>query len=132
MRGEHRILDIHKYAMQGSSPHARGTHPAKCLTQSTKGIIPACAGNTCGMVHGRAQIRDHPRMRGEHLKLDFIDSLHTGSSPHARGTPRIQIRLYCQPGIIPACAGNTTGLTAAALLLTDHPRMRGEHTYPAF
>ena len=31
-------------------------------------------------------------------------------------------------GIIPACAGSTGGCFPAALVVWDHPRMRGEHT----
>ena len=66
-------------------------------------------------------------MRGEHLHAGVDNDGKPGSSPHARGTPHSACKFDQPDGIIPACAGNTTGLTAAALLLTDHPRMRGEH-----
>ena len=158
----------------GSSPHARGAracgsilippkvdHPrmrGEHLERGRKakvadGIIPACAGSTelelnktgsftGSSPHARgardrscpsnARSWDHPRMRGEHA---------SGRRPSRR-----------DPGIIPACAGSTRGMSADALgqrgssphargaRLTsrarstgtrDHPRMRGEHRHLA-
>ena len=50
-----------------------------------------------------------------------------GSSPHARGTLEQRVAADAGHGIIPACAGNTVGLGAVAIIGRDHPRMRGEH-----
>ena len=96
----------------------------------------------------------HPRMRGEHCRLDSPRAIAIGSSPHARGTPaapagaatgspvhpRMRGEHYgcdCRGSIrntvidvrfIPACAGNTCGCRQSADQSSPvHPRMRGEH-----
>ena len=127
MRGEHQPTDPLPRAKQGSSPHARGTPSGTQLVTADSGIIPACAGNTCGMVHGRAQIRDHPRMRGEHVRGLYFYAMVGGSSPHARGTHSGKILRRVCFGIIPACAGNTDPAHGPVPAPVDHPRMRGEH-----
>ena len=131
-------------------PRMRGEHESLgALALVDDGIIPACAGSTVRPVplapslvgsspHARGarlrgwmadfQARDHPRMRGEHLRLLLV-----------------HVHVF---GIIPACAGST-GLSCTsgppstgssphargALIWAaqsretsrDHPRMRGEH-----
>ena len=68
MRGEHTpITDMHEVG-EGSSPHARGTLAADTEIDVPAGIIPACAGNTITVTPATTEIRDHPRMRGEHTK----------------------------------------------------------------
>ena len=69
-------------------------------------------------------------MRGEHTSAFFHVSLHPGSSPHARGTQSPQPERTVRRGIIPACAGNTSGTTDSTATYGDHPRMRGEHHTP--
>ena len=73
-------------------------------------------------------MRDHPRMRGEHIDRMCIFPLTEGSSPHARGAHPIDLRTILQVGIIPACAGSTRLYKTMQLKGGDHPRMRGEHT----
>ena len=128
----------------------RGEHPsASELGGSSRGIIPACAGSTSSSQpvmsvvwgsspHARGAPRvsrpsscggkDHPRMRGEHKRLQINrkkvlriipacagstrtraprDSSVSGSSPHARGARDFDNLEE------PTC--------------WDHPRMRGEH-----
>ena len=91
----------------GSSPHARGTPTARPANTRQAGIIPACAGNTRRPAPSRPSIRDHPRMRGEHMTIKTRFLPGRGSSPHARGTPSDAASLFRFSGIIPACAGNT-------------------------
>ena len=87
MRGEHLDVLFEFRALQGSSPHARGT-PIFIFRKTVKiGIIPACAGNTVNVPN----TTPYPR----------------GSSPHARGTPTADLQRCYSSGIIPACAGNT-------------------------
>ena len=107
MRGEHVGLVTHVGEYKGSSPHARGTLVSHHRENGADGIIPACAGNTPCSAVSRFGVRDHPRMRGEHL--DFRSSMPflMGSSPHARGTLYMQHVDIVSIGIIPACAGNT-------------------------
>ena len=93
MRGEHPQPDLVEIAEAGSSPHARGT-PCRCLVwHPSPGIIPACAGNTKTLMYAFARLRDHPRMRGEHPLETFADRMKLGSSPHARGTRALIVRL---------------------------------------
>ena len=70
---------------------------------------------------------DHPRMRGEHTvrRRPLLPRL--GSSPHARGTLVWLDDDTGDPGIIPACAGNTRAPWPRSYPTRDHPRMRGEH-----
>ena len=51
----------------GSSPRMRGTHKLVIGQRNRRGIIPAYAGNTCGIGVGHVCRRDHPRVCGEHL-----------------------------------------------------------------
>ena len=50
-----------------------------------------------------------------------------GSSPRVRGTPARYRRRSSRPGIIPACAGNTSPGVGSPLHDRDHPRVCGEH-----
>ena len=127
MRGEHPWIYANPWRFQGSSPHARGTLAHVVGGGGTRGIIPACAGNTSGRYRSSTSTWDHPRMRGEHPVSQRGRHHRQGSSPHARGTRRA-VRCHFQPGgIIPACAGNTTASPRSTTRTRDHPRMRGEH-----
>ena len=53
----------------------------------------------------------------------------SGSPPHARGIPCLFYRTFFNPGITPACAGNTMTLFPLSCELRDHPRMRGEYKW---
>ena len=107
MRGEHTQSDAARNQAQGSSPHARETPFVKYSGNGVFGIIPACAGNTRRTYTKASTQRDHPRMRGEHIRIRTWRRLSSGSSPHARGTrPAYPLPARCG-GIIPACAGNT-------------------------
>ena len=107
MRGEHQTGHWVDHDPMGSSPHARGTPRTGRGRASSRGIIPACAGNTTVRRSSPSRRRDHPRMRGEHTAVSPSSVSVWGSSPHARGTLR-RIEHAAHPGgIIPACAGNT-------------------------
>ena len=100
-------------------------------TQSRQslGIIPACAGSTKAIKDGRPIDGDHPRMCGEHLSVSGALVELAGSSPHVRGARMVSCIRMTSLGIIPACAGSTENITAAAAPQRDHPRMCGEHWY---
>ena len=70
MRGEHRYGTARRKQIRGSSPHARGAHLSIALSQSPRGIIPACAGSTVKINAINRTLGDHPRMRGEHKLFD--------------------------------------------------------------
>ena len=127
MRGEHKPSSRSSLNSRGSSPHARGTPALSRAWLQPAGIIPACAGNTHRHQAGAGNLRDHPRMRGEHNQSAQMSTDLTGSSPHARGTQCCRPIVRGEIGIIPACAGNTDTNRHMVRHLGDHPRMRGEH-----
>ena len=69
---------------------------------------------------------DHPRTRGERLRMTVRIEPSAGSSPHARGTALRKPPRPSPSRIIPARAGNgVTPLTGNGRQ-ADHPRTRGE------
>ena len=93
--------------VMGSPPLARGTVTLDAAKMHLRRITPACAGNS-GQPYRRTGIsQDHPRLRGEQ-RVDMPSVFSSwGSPPLARGTVAIQIFIYRQCGITPACAGNS-------------------------
>ena len=110
MRGEHVKYATKDMQTVGSSPHARGALKGR----RSQGVRPW----------------DHPRMRGEHHAQGTESANDWGSSPHARGAPGRRLNYLPAGGIIPACAGSTPTTWAWETRSRDHPRMRGEHSYP--
>ena len=113
----------------GSSPHVRGTRQLDADRGVIAGIIPACAGNTRRGRCSRWRAWDHPHVCGEHRFSRRSNVSHMGSSPRVRGTLLMDAESADAPGIIPACAGNTTSRTRPAERAKDHPRVCGEHQY---
>ena len=106
-RGEH-ILGQRGYCgASGSSPLARGTRNIDDQHQHQLRFIPARAGNTAAEVPLEQPATVHPRSRGEHEPRLPLVPLDSGSSPLARGTPRLGWRLGDAVRFIPARAGNT-------------------------
>ena len=127
MRGEHLNNATLVNRCGGSSPHARGARRIASLDPPPAGIIPACAGSTSTPKPTTPRLRDHPRMRGEHLVGRGGGAEFEGLSPHARGAPATTCCAWWSPGIIPACAGSTRHRLSHRAKYRDHPRMRGEH-----
>ena len=127
IRGEHVNLRGVPFHFVGSSPHTRGA-PA-CATSAPRHsrIIPAYAGSTHPSTPRTRNMRDHPRIRGEHRNLRFPAIARIGSSPHTRGARYSPSS--CRPArrIIPAYAGSTSFSIPCHGRLRDHPRIRGEH-----
>ena len=109
----------------GSSPHARGLQDLRRGCDRGEGIIPACAGFTPTTCYATPRTPDHPRMRGVYEAQCVREVGDDGSSPHARGLPHVAGAVRLGHGIIPACAGFTTGSCRPPPGPTDHPRMRG-------
>ena len=114
----------------GSSPLARGKRVVAADMAGLSGIIPACAGETCGQRSGAGQAPDHPRLRGGNGAFLVWPTLSRGSSPLARGKPALTVSTRVIIRIIPACAGETSSLNCATRSGRDHPRLRGGNLPP--
>ncbi len=127
LRGEHN-LSSHSFSHHcGSSPPARGALERHPVGADHGGLIPACAGSTPPTSWPSPPERAHPRLRGEHDGPTEEHFRRTGSSPPARGARHpLCVERSCQ-GLIPACAGSTSGASVSDLQLRAHPRLRGEH-----
>ena len=84
--GEHKPLELSRFAQSGSSPRMRGTLADCDISGFVWGIIPAYAGNTKDSIYRRIVPRDHPRVCGEHLVRCCSSPVASGSSPRMRGT----------------------------------------------
>ena len=126
-RGEHVDKATGEVTALGSSPLARGTHEFCFESLVDVGLIPARAGNTTEHDKAGHLLGAHPRSRGEHLQPATPLRSRLGSSPLARGTPRVPGWKAPVPGLIPARAGNTCQVTCLTELIRAHPRSRGEH-----
>ena len=84
--GEHGMPHTVILCGLGSSPRVRGTLPHGPGRADSRGIIPACAGNTQARCAHSAPARDHPRVCGEHVRAVGEHGFLEGSSPRVRGT----------------------------------------------
>ena len=127
IRGEHDLMAKWFGKIGGSSPHTRGAHADNLHCREASGIIPACAGSTAMPRSPGAASRDHPRIRGEHIKLTDESETVEGSSPHTRGAQGWMSGMMFSLRIIPAYAGSTRRGCWPRGCRQDHPRIRGEH-----
>ena len=109
LRGEHAVGMAIYVNFSGSPPHTRGTPKYHEESTDTRGITPAYAGNTFRHQIALTEYKDHPRIRGEHLKFCFA--------------------ILCISGITPAYARNTYCHCRQYRPSWDHPRLRGEHYF---
>ena len=128
IRGEHEEHPTASPSTEGSSPHTRGALTGRQPAGRTVGIIPAYAGSTAPVGEHGAGIQDHPRIRGEHGRAILPSRQETGSSPHTRGALIADVNSLQDKRIIPAYAGSTRVLGLLWPAVTDHPRIRGEHS----
>ncbi len=116
----------------GSSPHARGPLVVSATNICSARFIPACTGTTSADSSPHSPSSVHPRMHGDHcLRCHYRTLLH-GSSPHARGPPRVRRRAGPRVRFIPACTGTTSSRTDVNAILSVHPRMHGDHAGDAY
>ena len=128
IRGEHSLGPGVSLCPLGSSPHTRGARLHQARPRRPGRIIPAYAGSTAGAIMWGRQQTDHPRIRGEHIKVPTSRKDIDGSSPHTRGARQRGTRRYQERRIIPAYAGSTSSTLRIVGLGADHPRIRGEHS----
>ena len=129
MRGEQFIREKSASWLVGSPPLARGTGNVLLIYWQSNGITPACAGNRPYHFLHIHQHEDHPRLRGEQLSRSALDKTAQGSPPLARGTAGAVTVVVTAEGITPACAGNRAPVVKSAILIRDHPRLRGEQMH---
>ena len=127
IRGEHTPHPRRPSQTTGSSPHTRGALEAEADRLQEARIIPAYAGSTALSELLPDDVRDHPRIRGEHYDFDVWCWNSCGSSPHTRGALRPAPHSALSPRIIPAYAGSTSVGCPPMVAPADHPRIRGEH-----
>ena len=111
----------------GSSPLTRGKPEHSNNPIDRKGLIPAHAGKTRGVVGRRMSQGAHPRSRGENRERGLKGCASLGSSPLTRGKQQIADRLPRPPGLIPAHAGKTCSSPRCRARARAHPRSRGEN-----
>ena len=114
-------------SLTGSSPPVRGAHIEPATGVGVVGLIPACAGSTPHVDPGSRRCRAHPRLCGEHVLGLPGQTLGPGSSPPVRGAPHWSAVRDPGRGLIPACAGSTSGPESAQPSQGAHPRLCGEH-----
>ena len=126
IRGERAVERSVADAVPGSSPHTRGTRTPGPWPLGALRFIPAYAGNAETRTGGPSTGSVHPRIRGERSSAGTPHTLHLGSSPHTRGTPKEGADGEVIPRFIPAYAGNAVWQNAVPTRPTVHPRIRGE------
>ena len=127
MCGENIPLGTPLDCVQGSSPRVRGKLPNRVHPTDLKGLIPAHAGKTYGCRTRGRRLRAHPRACGENFIVRICPALIRGSSPRMRGRLPIVAKGAAETGLIPAHAGKTSILSAAATSTRAHPRACGEN-----
>ena len=132
-------------------PRIRGEHRARSAgARTTRGIIPAYAGNTVRDAGHRGAIRgssphtrgtlpprslccplprDHPRIRGEHRDVMRILPLSVGIIPaYAGNTGAWRSPAEFVLGSSPHTRGTPSWAITSLPITWDHPRIRGEHS----
>ena len=132
LRGEHKYTVLEMPCLLGSPPPTRGTLIRQKSIWAGLGITPAYAGNTAIKISAIGDIKDHPRLRGEHQAEYGVISKSWGSPPPTRGTRGKMVQETLKVGITPAYAGNTCQRAYIQCNTWDHPRLRGEHPLDKF
>ena len=100
------------------------------IGKSRRGTIPARAGETLKFPLEIRIARDHPRSRGGDDPERPESGPGQGPSPLARGRLGVPPMPACNPGTIPARAGETKGKKGWDAGGRDHPRSRGGDNDP--
>ena len=72
-------------SFMGSPPHTRGKSDGGHGGLGRSGITPAYAGKISRAEVRSSRVGDHPRIRGENVKIDKYKLTDLGSPPHTRG-----------------------------------------------
>ena len=126
-RGENRRRYLRWTEGAGSSPLARGKLTSASMERAPRRLIPARAGKTRPLPWYVSIGGAHPRSRGENPTACPGRYTEWGSSPLARGKPRLNGGQRRRRGLIPARAGKTNLFHATLRVFAAHPRSRGEN-----
>ena len=111
----------------GSSPRGRGKRVPFHAEHVPPGLIPAWAGKTSRPASQPQGRTAHPRVGGENELLPRGGGSVPGSSPRGRGKLDTISRQLGGDRLIPAWAGKTSSVQAAAPPMRAHPRVGGEN-----
>ena len=126
--GEQQTGPLLYHWFEGSPPRVRGTVVVGSTKTPSRGITPACAGNSPPPAAGPRGDWDHPRVCGEQWVLNHAGLPVSGSPPRVRGTALRALDAHRVGGITPACAGNRRISSLMKTEKWDHPRVCGEQT----
>ena len=112
---------------QGSSPRVRGKLILTSSRAAGVGLIPACAGKTDTRSCIASAAPAHPRVCGENDGAIPPGTITMGSSPRVRGKLIPFRKRWKTGGLIPACAGKTSGGRITQICHEAHPRVCGEN-----
>ena len=139
-----------RYLRSTVHPHTHGEHgPRRYRRPSSGRFIPTRMGNTLSWpvqppappvhphTHGEHgilvvpvdRLQVHPHTHGEHKATGTVTDGAAGSSPHAWGTPGLDIRLGAVCRFIPTRMGNTLSKNSQNANSTVHPHTHGEHPF---
>ena len=110
----------------GPPPRARVRHVRMDFEGRIERTTPACAGKTVGRQLGHCGLRDHPRVRGEDVRVGSRPKSSYGPPPRARGRHTVYTFSVYARRTTPACAGKTPLCACPNQRNRDHPRVRGE------
>ena len=127
-RGVYNDVPLSIRSARGSSPLARGLPSQTSVRLPADRIIPARAGFTFLTLFQFVGKRDHPRSRGVYRASGTEGASVPGSSPLARGLPRLRRPYRRRRWIIPARAGFTKTRCHRSGRTSDHPRSRGVYS----
>ena len=146
VRGEKQFCEPAHSFPHGSSPRAWGKARRERSHGDLNRIIPTCVGKSADPAWARVGLRiiptcvgkseryalagvecaDHPHVRGEKRVRGASTCPQAGSSPRAWGKVQRGGHRNAVSRIIPTCVGKSGAASAASLLFTDHPHVRGE------
>ena len=126
VRGDDRCSITSSIGAQGTPPRARGRPPAPKSETPSLGNTPACAGTTNDQDLNRDWIAEHPRVRGDDVRVGAVVVDDRGTPPRARGRRGRRDRRDQQVRNTPACAGTTSAMVSFMSAAPEHPRVRGD------
>ena len=124
--GEKRMAHPCLHLRSGSPPRMRGKVQKSQAVVLVKGITPAYAGKSSGLMQKSGTNGDHPRVCGEKHVLFLSQFVNLGSPPRMRGKGLVRAAITVRLGITPAYAGKSSLAVIMPHAPEDHPRVCGE------